>query len=236
MRLGRWLYEDVYSPWNRRRAFKASCRRLRRVGPEILKKAHAICTEEGIPYFIDYGTLIGCVREHGFIPHDNDIDLGILPGSAEPATVVRLLKHLMAEGFEFKRAFYYKGLITEVACFYKRVSVDFFFNFPEGERFWTNYYETDMDVPAPEHREFVEGIIRTYRPAIPALEPTTMVGAEVMIPANYEEVLVAHYGRGWRVPDPKWGESREGESNARVRIPPEGEVIGWDVLCGLAKA
>lgn len=41
----------------------------------ILRFIHDICEKEGIRYFIAYGTLIGAIRHHGFIPWDDDLDI-----------------------------------------------------------------------------------------------------------------------------------------------------------------
>lgn len=44
----------------------------------ILKDFHEFCMANKIRYFAVYGTAIGAVRHHGFIPWDDDIDVGML--------------------------------------------------------------------------------------------------------------------------------------------------------------
>ena len=44
---------------------------------EIAKNFHKICVDEGIPYYMLGGSMLGAVRHRGFIPWDDDMDFGI---------------------------------------------------------------------------------------------------------------------------------------------------------------
>ncbi len=41
----------------------------------FLEKFDAHCREYKIPYSLAYGSALGCIRNHGFIPWDNDVDV-----------------------------------------------------------------------------------------------------------------------------------------------------------------
>lgn len=45
---------------------------------DMLQKFDTVCKKYGITYWACFGTAIGAVRHHGFIPWDDDIDLGIM--------------------------------------------------------------------------------------------------------------------------------------------------------------
>jgi lipopolysaccharide cholinephosphotransferase len=53
-------------------------RDLQRALLEILVDIHDFCEVEGINYILTAGTLLGAVRHEGFIPWDDDIDIGML--------------------------------------------------------------------------------------------------------------------------------------------------------------
>ncbi len=48
---------------------------IQAVSLEILKSVTDLCEEQGLRYALIYGTLIGAVRHHGYIPWDDDVDI-----------------------------------------------------------------------------------------------------------------------------------------------------------------
>lgn len=51
--------------------------RLHAVDLTILKEVISICDTNGLIYYALGGTMLGAIRHHGFIPWDDDIDLGM---------------------------------------------------------------------------------------------------------------------------------------------------------------
>lgn len=56
---------------------RGSIRDLQINGLLILKLFDKLCKKENWSYWLDYGTLLGAVRHKGFIPWDDDIDVGM---------------------------------------------------------------------------------------------------------------------------------------------------------------
>lgn len=51
--------------------------RLKQIEIDILRDIIAVCEKHNIRYFAVYGTLIGAMRHEGFIPWDDDLDIGM---------------------------------------------------------------------------------------------------------------------------------------------------------------
>ena len=63
------IREGFYLPTAMKKAWAAEI--------EVLSEIDRICKKHGIRYFADCGTLIGTVRHGGFIPWDDDLDIGM---------------------------------------------------------------------------------------------------------------------------------------------------------------
>lgn len=52
-------------------------REVQLVELDIIKEFIRVCKELNLRYFLDSGTLLGCIRHNGFIPWDDDIDVSM---------------------------------------------------------------------------------------------------------------------------------------------------------------
>lgn len=53
-------------------------RQIQLLSLELLRLFDNICDKYELKYWLDYGTLLGAVRHSGFVPWDDDIDIGML--------------------------------------------------------------------------------------------------------------------------------------------------------------
>ena len=67
-------------------------RRQQMVMLEMVTEVDRVCRKYGIPYFLYGGTLLGAIRHNGFIPWDDDLDVGLMRKD-----YLRLLEVLPAE-------------------------------------------------------------------------------------------------------------------------------------------
>lgn len=62
---------------------KETLRKVQLAQLSIALEVKRVCDENNINYFLDSGTLIGAIRHKGFIPWDDDLDIGMLRNDYE---------------------------------------------------------------------------------------------------------------------------------------------------------
>lgn len=199
--IGRWIYPFFQSVW-RRFAIPARIRRLHRVGYGVLADMDKVFQNNQIPYYCDCGTLIGFMRDGGFIKHDDDIDVCVLPETVPPALV---LKAFLDADWGFVHGFSFEGHLIEVTVKHQKgVTVDIFFHryCVDDRRFLTEYFlrwYPDRAYPSEHANTALK-----YRLRGPdGLTRVSIHGVEVSVPTNADEVLTSEYGP-WKKPDPNF--------------------------------
>ena len=64
---------------------------------EVLSDVDKACRENGIQYFAEWGTLLGAIRHHGFIPWDDDMDICMRRPDYE--RFLKIAKDIMPKGY-----------------------------------------------------------------------------------------------------------------------------------------
>lgn len=133
-------------------------------------------TAAGIKIFLAYGTMLGAAREHDFIDHDEDIDLGM--SKEYQPQLFSLLFKLRDIGFE--------------VCRYDRRGVISFMK--DGEYIDIYIFEKEQD-----------GIVGCGQEVMPEcflndLEDFAFLGKNYLAPREYEKYLRFWYGDNWGTP------------------------------------
>lgn len=129
----------------------------------ILIEVDKICRKHQIPYWIDFGTLLGAVRHKGFVPWDDDIDICVMNENYK--ALRKALIEELPEQFAFQdsttdaNAFCYYGRVRDKKsyCYYP-----YFVRLKE-QGFWLDIFRVDR-VGSSKLKEFADFLFRrSYR-------------------------------------------------------------------------
>ena len=73
----------------------------KKIARENLVLLKRLCDVAGLKFILFYGSLLGAVREHDFITHDEDID--VVMYKTDMSKFLNMLFDLRKEGFELAR-------------------------------------------------------------------------------------------------------------------------------------
>lgn len=183
---------------------------------KVMEKFDNCMSKNGITYTLAFGTLLGAIREKGFIKHDLDIDTIIW--AEDYSEIIR--KSLEQVGFKLIHEFIADGgkKGREETYQFLGVNIDIFYMYPCQEKLpycclfspLDGYGTCSMSMKK-------EGRVATRRVELPITKGIKLVEFENLnlpVPINAEEILEYRYGKDYMIPNPDW-QTNEG-------------VIWWD--------
>ena len=145
--------------------------------------------------WLDFGTLLGYYRENDFISHDLDMDFGVQVSSFEEFEVIE--KHLINNGFNRTKEFYFNKNLVELSYSYKGLNVDFIIYNKENDRVSSDtiFFMTNA-LGNPTRYE-----VYHYEIPFSGLKECDFKGMKVKVPNNTQEYLRTLYGEDFETPN-----------------------------------
>lgn len=159
-------------------------------GKEVLEILNRVSKNSGVKYWLEFGTLLGKVRENNFIGHDINFDIGVMQDELTPKFIIDLEN----EGFKRVSSLSLKGEgLKNLKYDYKGIEVEIFIFDRENEKV-VCYLETE------------DGQVAVYKLSNSTLKEIQFMGIDTYIPRNSLKRLLEIYGKNFNISDSNWKE------------------------------
>ncbi len=182
-------------------------------GKDVLFGIDSVFKEIGVDYWLIFGTLLGAIREKGFISHDIDIDLGMWARDYS----IEHEKFFNRYGFKKKISFIANNGIVAREDTYEKdgIYIDIFYFFKKDDKMVCHTflnkegYSWDKTI-----QEFGGLLVRELSFKYAGFSYINLFNKQFMVPKNYKEHLEASYGKNYMKPDPNY--SNDIATNAKI--------------------
>lgn len=185
---------------------KKSIANFNKHGYEALVLFDKCLSSHGINYSLAFGTLLGAIREHDFIPYDDDIDVAMWIDDYRP----EMIQYLQEVGITLKHSFSIKNDILgkEDTFCYKGVLIDIFYFYQgiDNQVYCCDFVDQPNCHSRSESIKKYGGLLprKLYMPLGKDVKRISFKGIDVLIPTNFHEILSFRYGDDYMTPKPGW--------------------------------
>ena len=167
---------------------------------EFLILVDSLLKRNNLEYWINYGTLLGAYRDHNFIIHDYDIDIGMFFSDR-----YKVLKLFQENGIKLyievnfkdwnnpicsEYRFEYKGAFMDIN-FYEKINEEAIESYDFTLFDNVDYSKSNVILPCK-----TEKISNKFL----GLSEIDFLGQKFPVPANTEEYIISCYGPNYRIP------------------------------------
>lgn len=200
---GTFIHKLYWKCWhysyNYRQQMKIS--KFQKDGLCMLRAFAEALNNEGIVFWLDFGTLLGYYREHSFIRHDNDLDFGAYIEDAQ-----RIKNALEKNGFELVRNYWVEGEDGIEHCFkYRASTVDVFYYTKKGNELVGCSF---LPIDGVQLNKTIRFRVMEFVQPYTGLKRDEFLGVNVNVPVDTDLYLRSNYGSGYMTPDPNFNSEK----------------------------
>ncbi len=161
---------------------------------EFLKDFDGICRENNIPYWLDFGTLLGAIRHKGFIPWDDDADVSMRKKDIEKLLPILEQKYKNTNFIIRKRARKTNNFQIRIRYKYYNLGLDIFPVYEYPEEFLTENLSKTLTSNILHARKTFDNKYKSQKlsknKAIEAIDYMRKLHNEMILPKEQKEMPV----------------------------------------------
>lgn len=194
------LIHNTIGLWIKNYGLRERIGEMKADGLSTIFEIDKLLSQKNAVFFVDFGTLLGFVRNRKPLSWDYDIDFGICFNDLFQWE--DLGKAMKTSGFQLEKQFTYNGTITEQTFRRNNIYIDFFSHFIDDDSSYYYVYYAEKDYPYKDKSQLHARITRTV--IITGTKEFEVDGGYIHVPVEYESYLADVYGENWRIPNPNW--------------------------------
>ncbi len=171
---------------------------------KVLATIDSVLTDMGLEYWLEFGTLLGAVREKDFIAHDLDLDIAMWLKDKS----IELEKKLTGVGFKKTRDFKVDGGKYALEETYQLLGVDidiFYYTRISATEGVCHAFYPLKEVSAYKTIEIRGGLVPEENTLpIEGVEMISFKGKKYPAPYPIDKHLIARYGKNYMIKNKKW--------------------------------